>query len=448
MRGSLSQAVLPIYLFLCLLLGGSSQSASLALQIGAIGIIAWVVISTPPERSSEGRGLMGLLTAVLVLIVIQIVPLPPAWWRNFPGREHVEAGYLLLEMQLPHLPISMTPHATLSALLFLLPPTAMVLAMLRLRGQRESWLIAALFAGTVLGILLGYVQVVTGRFGNSSWYIYERTNVGAPVGFFANRNHMGTLLLMTLPFVVYLFDREKADFGRATSLKTIGGGLLVLISLSLAVNGSLAVIALAVPVVFASALLLPGIGRLRAWLGAAAVVSLTGAMVFLGNSAVQTKLTGENTSSFETRWDIWQRTWLAIESSWPQGTGLGSFKAVYAGLESPGSVTTTFVNHAHNDYLEVLLETGLPGALLLVAFFVWWVIRVIRIFRPLDLEHVAGAAVIACGAALAHSVVDYPLRTAAISAVFALCLGIMAVRPRRSIADDGDLRQARHLKIG
>lgn len=448
MRLSLSQAVLPIYLFLCLLLGGSSQSGgSLALQIGAIGIIAWVVISAPPEKSSEGRGLLGLLMAMLVLVAIQILPLPPAWWRSFPGREHIEAGYLLLEMPLPALPISLTPHATLSALLFLLPPTAIVLAVLRLGRQQNSWLIAALLAGALLGILLGYMQVVTG--GSSSWYIYERTNLGAPVGFFANRNHMGTLLLMTLPFVVgYFFRPEKVDIVRATSLRTLGTGLLVFILLSLAVNGSLAAIALTVPVIVASALLLPGVGRFRTLLGGAAVVALAGAMVFLADSAVQTKLTGENTTSFETRWDFWQRTWSAIESSWPVGTGLGSFEAVYAGLESPSDVTTTFVNHAHNDYLELLLETGFAGGLLLAAFFVWWVRQVVRILKSRDVNPIAGAAVIASGAALAHSVVDYSMRTAAISAAFALCVGLMALRRFDTVAEDGELRRARHIQIG
>lgn len=445
MRRSLVQAILPLFLFLCLLLGGSSQSGgSLPLQIAAAALIAWVASSASPEKSSGGRVLLGLLIAILVLIGLQITPLPPSWWRSLPGRESIEAGYLLLEMQMPPLPISLTPYETLAALLYLLPPTAVLLAMLRLGTVPHSWLIVALFAGSLLGILLGFVQVVTG----SSWYIYERTNVGAAVGFFANRNHMGTLLLMTLPFVVCLFNREKADLRRGAPLKFVGGGLLLAILLSLAVNGSLAAVVLLVPVVLASALLLPGVGRFRAWLGGAAVVTLTAAMAFLADSAVRTKLTGQSTTSFETRWDFWQRTWSAIENSWPVGTGLGSFDAVYETFEPPYAVTTTFVNHAHNDYLEVLLETGLTGAVLLVAFFGWWVGQAIRIFKSSDVDPIAGAAVIASGAVLAHSVVDYPLRTAAIAATFALCVGLMAIRRGHTVIGNGNSGRARHLKIG
>ena len=30
------------------------------------------------------------------------------------------------------------------------------------------------------------------------------------------------------------------------------------------------------------------------------------------------------------------------------------------------------VNHAHNDWLELMLETGLLGLVLVIAFFVWF----------------------------------------------------------------------------
>ena len=40
-----------------------------------------------------------------------------------------------------------------------------------------------------------------------------------------------------------------------------------------------------------------------------------------------------------------------------------------------------YVNHVHNDYLETVLETGLPGLLILVLFILWWVRRSVRIWR-------------------------------------------------------------------
>ena len=57
------------------------------------------------------------------------------------------------------------------------------------------------------------------------------------------------------------------------------------------------------------------------------------------------------------------------------------------------------------------------------------------------------AAAIASAAVMLHSAVDYPLRTAAMSAVFAMCLALI-LQSRRSVQSDSDLRPARHLVVG
>ena len=45
----------------------------------------------------------------------------------------------------------------------------------------------------------------------------------------------------------------------------------------------------------------------------------------------------------------------------PLGSGLGTFEDIYRTQERPETVTNAFLNHAHNDYLELWLETGLVG---------------------------------------------------------------------------------------
>lgn len=107
-----------------------------------------------------------------------------------------------------------------------------------------------------------------------------------------------------------------------------------------------------------------------------------------------------------------------------------------------------FVNHAHNDPLEWLLQTGLPGALLMLAFLLWWLRRCSAIWRAdhRDLQALAGT--IASAVILAHSPVDYPLRDAAIQAVFAFSLVLMA--DPRSHAAHAQRRPdppARHLSL-
>jgi len=139
-------------------------------------------------------------------------------------------------------------------------------------------------------------------------------------------------------------------------------------------------------------------------------------------------------------------TWQASGHYLPVGSGSGSFQSVYRLQEPLSSVTTTFMNHAHSDWLELMLETGLVGAVLAALLLTWWVARVRATWRAEPPDRFAQAAAIASAAMLLHSVVDYPLRTAALSAVFAMCIALLAgarpyLRPGRSAA------RARHLTL-
>jgi hypothetical protein len=135
-------------------------------------------------------------------------------------------------------------------------------------------------------------------------------------------------------------------------------------------------------------------------------------------------------------------TWKAARDLLPFGSGVGSFVPVYQLYETPALALPGFyINRAHNELLDVTLETGLAGLLLIGLFCFWLGLRLIKIWRadtawplPVDalLARAAGCAIVLV---LAHSLVDYPLRTAAISAVFALACG-MLVNPR-SLRSDG-----------
>jgi O-antigen ligase len=136
----------------------------------------------------------------------------------------------------------------------------------------------------------------------------------------------------------------------------------------------------------------------------------------------------------------------AAHDYFPIGSGTGSFQPVYHMQEPLASVTTTFMNHAHSDWLELLLETGIVGLAFAALFLTWWGVRLRAIWRAKEPDPFAQAAVIATAAIMLHSVVDYPLRTAALSAVFAACIGLMSgVRPYTQRSRQPSL--ARHLSL-
>src|SRR4051794_33274885 len=89
----------PSFLFLALLLGGSTRGiwGNLALQLLAIPLLAWAVLAGErPQWRAAAKPLALILVAGLMLILLQLVPLPPALWTRLPGRGPVSEGFSLL----------------------------------------------------------------------------------------------------------------------------------------------------------------------------------------------------------------------------------------------------------------------------------------------------------------------------------------------------------------
>ena len=151
-RAPIATLAVPAYLFLALLLGGSTRGiwGNMALQLLAIALLAWAVLSPAREPwPQQARPLVLVAVAGLLLILLQLVPVPPVLWSGLPGRGGVAEGYTLLGAPLPWLPLSLNPYGSLASSLALLPPIA-VAAVILTKPQRESWLAAALLAGALL----------------------------------------------------------------------------------------------------------------------------------------------------------------------------------------------------------------------------------------------------------------------------------------------------------
>jgi O-antigen ligase len=446
-------AIVPAYLLACLLLGGASAAGFLAncmLQIVAIPLIGWSIWQLlQASPAPQARPPLMLLALLVTALVLQLIPMPPALWTLLPGRGPVVEGYRLLGVPLPWLPLTLAPSAALASLLWLLPAIAAFLAVTVLGAFRGRWIAGAIVGVTLASIALGALQVVGGTSGGA--YLYRITNYGVAVGFFANGNHNATLLLVCIPFLAALqaaLLRRKSSPRSASAIRLMVASAYAVIFVGLLLNASLAGIGLSVPVALTTWLLF---GRQRpvvrrVLLAATIVVSIT-ALVTIVVGPFGNNLFGKQMSNAElSRQTSFTLTWQASGQYFPIGSGVGSFQSVYHTQEPLETVTTTYMNHAHSDWLEILLETGLCGMLLAAMFVLWWARRARAILMAEEPDHFARAAIIAIAAMLLHSLVDYPLRTAALSAVFAICVGLMSgvrpfVRPRK--AETG----ARHLSL-
>jgi O-antigen ligase len=112
------------------------------------------------------------------------------------------------------------------------------------------------------------------------------------------------------------------------------------------------------------------------------------------------------------------------------GWGLGTFPIVYPEFRS--FYTTFFVNQAHNDYLQLLVETGLAG----FSIAVWFLVLVLRQaagklknWTETTNGAMTMAALLGCVGILVHSLLDFNLQIPANAALFYVLCAIAASAP-------------------
>lgn len=126
--------------------------------------------------------------------------------------------------------------------------------------------------------------------------------------------------------------------------------------------------------------------------------------------------------SVNLRVSMYRDTWHIVEHHPWVGTGLGTLIAVFPRYSS-FYIPNTVVDHAHNDYLELLADTGLVGGLCGLAFIVllFWrgLANVQAAERRLSRAIFAGS-VVSCAGMLLHSLVDFNLHIPANALIFLL----------------------------
>lgn len=109
------------------------------------------------------------------------------------------------------------------------------------------------------------------------------------------------------------------------------------------------------------------------------------------------------------------------------GWGLGTFPIVYPQFRS--FYTTFFVNQAHNDYLQLLVETGIAGLAIAVWFFAVVLRRTaakLKDWNETSTGALTAAAMLGCVGILVHSFLDFNLQIPANAAIFYVLCAVLA----------------------
>lgn len=415
--------------------GGASQGHALRLALVELASLPLLLLTSGRLIQSglwrAHRFALGLSAAIVAIPLIQLVPLPSVVWTALPGRDQMVLALQLAGLQPGWAPLSVTPDRTWGSALALLPPTAFFLTMLSLTHIQRERMVQVCIAAAIMGILLGAAQLASG---GDRLYLWNWTGAGSVTGFFANRNHLASLLLIALPFAIISGAATLRRRDRRTSALWFGALFAGLAIVALAAVRSRAGITLFAPVmVFSLLAAWVAAGRGRPGPGLLVLIgSIGAALTAVAVLALPPILARFDQETPEARFDRWPLVAETAQTYLPLGSGIGSFDAVYRSVEPLEELDSTFFNQAHNDYLETWLEAGWLGIGVILAFLVWYIRRCWTAWRapPSREGDLQRAASIGIGVLLLHSVGDYPLRTVTLAVVFALCCGILElVRP-------------------
>ena len=410
--------------------GGASRADVLGqavVRFSAWSIIVMAIFALPRVDWRAVKGPAIILGATSLLVMLQLVPLPPSIWTELPGREIFAEAAVSTGADQPWRPLSISPSGTANALASLIVP-AVVLFLGANLTREQHWTIAIVILALVGGgTLLGILQFSGASFDNP--LINEVP--GEVAGNFANRNHFALFLAVGCVISVAWAFRAYAKRWKVY----VAFGALALFHLTVLATGSRSGIAIAmIATVFVglaiSRRMVQQLKALPHKIAASFVV--IGIAVFA--SAIWLSISLDRATSIDRaasvqndadlRWQIWPVVLDMFQRYFPAGSGLGAFDPVYRISEPDLLLQSSYINLAHNDWLQILLEGGLLGVTLLAIALAWFIGASTQVWiRSTDagsrrLLGKVGSIVIVL--ILAASVTDYPARTPMVMALLAL----------------------------
>jgi O-antigen ligase len=347
-------------------------------------------------------------------------------------------------------PFSLTPARTWNALFSLSVPIAAFLLYAIQATEDRRLLIRVLVIVGAASAFLGFLQTLTGN--DSALYWYRIHTVGKAIGFFSNRNHQAMFLAITIVLAALWISRLRADDKGAPFKLVLLLSLIVIIIPFQLILGSRAGVVLGVPAILLAPWFIAGSGPVRAWaaqwrrraegrtrfaspiaLAMSAYFLVAAVIVWVAFSNARReafdRLLGPDDAALN-RASVLPYLIRMAGDYLPFGSGFGSFDTVFRQYEKIRELSPIYLNEAHNDWLQIVIEGGWPAALLAAAFIAWVLIRAISAISrrathdPREkLAFVAILGMIAVG-----SLVDYPLRVPVMMMATAFVVSLLGDR--------------------
>lgn len=420
---------------LALLLGG------LALLWGLTGLVSRGLVTLRGRRSLPYAVAMLLLT---LWYLLQAAPITPAAWQDAAWAEAAAALGIA-----PGGALSLTPDRTLTGLMRLLSYGASLWLALHLlrRRRRAAQFLWALTAAGVAYALYGLVEHLGG--GRTVLWLEKTSYFESLTSTFINRNayaaYAGLGLVIVTGLLLHRLGSLWVPRGQGWRLALVSamdglgvgvwlllGAFLVLVTALLLTGSRGGLLATAVGLA-GIALLVGQRSRRRGFVALGLLLTLglfawqqSGGLVTERLTQLPAAAPALEPGERGDRLALYALAARLIAKQPLAGTGLGSFPSVYLAARGPefGLADVTHVR-VHNSYLEVLLESGLPAGLLLLALPALAFFLQVRALGQAGVERrfpaIAAAATLLFAA---HSLIDFSLQLPGIAITYAALLGL------------------------
>jgi O-antigen ligase len=395
-----------------------------------------------------------LFVALLLLLIHGLVSLftvSGQTWLSLAGRDFYQpivAANLSVLPQRNEFALSLDPLATKRAILSIVACIGPALACVILRIERLKLVLLAMAVLTIGEAILGLLQLALQT---PSMLGYEQAIGGSrATGTFINKNHFASMLAMMLPLLL-LRATGRFSFVAAeppTSLSNVWWGIasaVVAAALISSVSRTGVATAATVSIVILGLCAV----RERTTQGRVALVAIILFALLLGSMAglsqFMDSISGESFASGAADRHLLTETVFGVARQFlPWGTGLGSFAIAFQRFQTPQLLG--FIEYAHNDYAQLIFETGVVGLIFLVLLLLAALMGMYQLYRAYKYTRMLSPA-LACYLGVAafamHAWFDFPAHIPA-NAVMATMLFAMAINP-----DWRRMSQlARHSKLG
>lgn len=461
---------LAVWLCTIFALGGTSRpdtQSLLFLRPASVVVTAAGIWTLRLPQVARLRTTFAFILTILALIGLHLVPLPPSWWRALPGRDIIAQVDEVVGLGDLWRPLSMSPPWTWNAFWFMFVPLSVLVHAAQLPTAMVRSLGGVILLIGLISALLAIAQVLGNPHG--PLFPYRISHFGVAIGLFANRNHQAVFLATLVPIAMVWLRRNPVritlDGHRSRQIDVTNVLAIMLVAamfpLVLASGSRAGLVALVISVILSFVVLSPfgrgsgkttgeGAGKARRQVLMWSMIAVLGGITVTGlalrnDRALSIDRFIEIDPLEDMRTKILPTTFMMIRLYAPLGSGIGTFEPVYQIHEPDELLIPTYANHIHNDWLEVVMTAGIPGAILLSGMVVAWVVVAWScasgLRRQVMPDHdLAIASLLVLLLAGIASISDYPLRTPGFSALLTVMIiwAEVGLEKSRSPRSDND----------